>query len=155
MIVPIFTYCGYNSLGFSESRKHMISSIEKRRIEIITPKCSPKNCDLRFLAIENLLLCKVKLYSHWGPSRTNAPCVPWDPCTVNLQGNSLCSYICEIGINSFFRQNGHQSPSLSPHPPPRSNGTLWRLISLSFLPPGLPLPITHTKLVAFASRGSQ
>ena len=44
-------------------------------------------------------LPKVKLYSQWGPSRTNALCVPCDPCTVDLRGNSLCSYICEFGIN--------------------------------------------------------
>ena len=42
MIMPIFTYCGYKSLGWSESRKR----------EIIAPKCSPKNCHLRFLTID-------------------------------------------------------------------------------------------------------
>ena len=119
MIMPVFTCCSYSSLGFSESRKHMISSIGKRRLEIITPKCSPRNCDLRFLAIETCCfvfdclngttwfpfrnyfqrfhhsslntrnngkaakLPKVKLYSHWGLSRTNALCVPWDPCSVS------------------------------------------------------------------------
>ena len=55
MIMPIFTYCGYNSLGWSESRKHIIRSIEKRSLEVITPKCSPKNCNLRFLTIDNFL----------------------------------------------------------------------------------------------------
>ena len=53
MIMPIFTYCGYNSLGWSESRKRMIRSIETRSLEIISPKCSSKNCDLRFLTIDN------------------------------------------------------------------------------------------------------
>jgi len=53
MIMSIFTYCGYNSLGWSESRKSMIRSIEKRSLEIISPKCSQKNCDLRFLIIDN------------------------------------------------------------------------------------------------------
>ena len=33
MIRPILTYCGYNSLGWSESRKRMIHSIEKRSLE--------------------------------------------------------------------------------------------------------------------------
>ena len=55
MITPIFTYCGYNSLGRSESRKHIIRSIEKRSLKVITPKCSPKNCNLRFLTIDNFL----------------------------------------------------------------------------------------------------
>ena len=53
MIMPIFTYRGCNSLGWSESRKRMIRSIEKRSLEIISPKCSPQNCDLRFLTIDN------------------------------------------------------------------------------------------------------
>ena len=55
MIMPMFTYCGYNSLGWSESRKRKIRSIETRSLEIITPKCSVKNCDLRFLTIDNFL----------------------------------------------------------------------------------------------------
>jgi len=54
-IMPIFTYCSNNSLGWSESRKRMICSIETRSLEIITPKCSPQNCDLRFLTIDNFL----------------------------------------------------------------------------------------------------
>ena len=40
MIMPIFTYCGYTSLGWSESCKRMIRSIETRSLEIISPKCS-------------------------------------------------------------------------------------------------------------------
>ena len=55
MIMSIFTYCGYNTLGWSESRKSMIRSIEKRSLEIISPKCSQKNSDLRFLIIDNVL----------------------------------------------------------------------------------------------------
>ena len=47
MIMPIFTYCGYISLGWSESRKRVIRSIEARSLAIISPKCSPQNCDLR------------------------------------------------------------------------------------------------------------
>ena len=46
MIMAILKYCGLNSLKWSPSRKCMI---------VITPKCSPKNCDLRFLAIDNFL----------------------------------------------------------------------------------------------------
>ena len=55
MIMSIFTYCGYNTLGWSKSRKSMIRSIEKRSLEIISPKCSQKNSDLRFLIIDNVL----------------------------------------------------------------------------------------------------
>ena len=51
----ILTYCGYNSLGWSESRKRMIRSIETRSLEIISPKCSLQNCDPRFLTIDNIL----------------------------------------------------------------------------------------------------
>ena len=29
--------------------------VEKRSLEIISPKCSQKNCDLRFLIIDNVL----------------------------------------------------------------------------------------------------
>ena len=55
MIMPIFTYCGYISLGWSESRKRMIRSIEAQSLAIISPKCSPQNCDLRILTIDNVL----------------------------------------------------------------------------------------------------
>ena len=55
MIIPIFTYCGYISLGWSESQKCMIRSIEARSLAIISPKCSPQNCDLRILTIDNFL----------------------------------------------------------------------------------------------------
>ena len=49
MIMPVFMYCGYASLGWSESRKPMIHcSIEPWSLEIISPKCSLQNCDLRF-----------------------------------------------------------------------------------------------------------
>ena len=53
MIISIFTYCDYNSLGWLESRKSMIRSIEKRSLEIISPKCSQRNCDLRFSIIDD------------------------------------------------------------------------------------------------------
>ena len=55
MTMPIFTYCGYTGLGWSESRKRMIRSIETRSLEIISPKCSSQNCDLRFLTVDNFL----------------------------------------------------------------------------------------------------
>ena len=53
VIMPIFTYCGYNSLGWPESRKGKIRSIETRSLEIVSPICSSQNCDLRFLTLDN------------------------------------------------------------------------------------------------------
>ena len=58
IIMSIFTYCGYISLRWSESRKRMIHSIEKGSLEIISPKYSQKNCDLRFF--NNLQLLQKK-----------------------------------------------------------------------------------------------
>ena len=58
MIMSIFTYCGYTSLAWSESRTSMIRCIEKRSLEIISPKCSRKDCDLRFLIIAKYVLQK-------------------------------------------------------------------------------------------------
>ena len=55
MIMPIFTYGGYNTLGWSESHKRIIRSIEKRSLEFISPKSSPHNSDLQFLTIDNFL----------------------------------------------------------------------------------------------------
>ena len=57
MIMPMFTYCGYNSLGWSESRKCKIRFIETRSLDPKprNTKCSPQNCDLRFLTIDNFL----------------------------------------------------------------------------------------------------
>ena len=55
MIMPIFTYCGYTCLGWSESHKRVICSIETRSLEIISPKCSPQNCELRLLTVDNFL----------------------------------------------------------------------------------------------------
>ena len=60
--MPIFTNCGYNSLGWSESRKRMIRLIEKQSLANISPKCSPKNCDLRFLTIDNFLQKKTRCF---------------------------------------------------------------------------------------------
>ena len=55
MIMPVLTYCGHNSLGWAESRKRGIRCLENRSLEIISPKSSPRNFDLRFLSIENFL----------------------------------------------------------------------------------------------------
>ena len=55
MIMSIFTYCGYNTLRMVRVPQSMIRSIEKRSLEIISPKCSQKNSDLRFLIIDNVL----------------------------------------------------------------------------------------------------
>ena len=55
MIMPMFMYCSYTSVGWSEPRKRMICSIESQSLKIVSPKCSPQNRDLRFLAIDNFL----------------------------------------------------------------------------------------------------
>lgn len=55
MIMSIFTYCRYNSLGWSEFCKCMIHSIETSSHETISPKCSLQNSDLQFLTIDNFL----------------------------------------------------------------------------------------------------
>ena len=65
---------------------------------------------------------------------------PWDPC---ISGASVdprrtrCAYICEFSINwpvftLFVALFVKTDTSLSPHTPPRSYGTLWRLTSRSF-----------------------
>ena len=80
MIMSIFTYCGYNSLGWSESRKSMIRSIERRGLEIIPPKCSQENCDLRFLILDNVLQKKLKhcmLFCIWLPPKNGTACFPF------------------------------------------------------------------------------
>ena len=106
-------------------------------------------------------------YSHWEPSRTNAPCARG---TRALKFRRICGSAGELVVRTFvglvqiglfhavyssLRQNGRQAPSLTLHQPPRSDGTHWRLSSRSFPPPGSPLPITHPNLGAFGSGGSQ
>jgi len=51
MIMPIFMYCGHTSLGWSGPRKCMICSIESQSLKIISPKCSPQNCNLWYLPV--------------------------------------------------------------------------------------------------------
>ena len=76
VIMPVFTYYGYNNPGWSEFHKRMISSIGNRSLEVIPPKCSLKNCDLRFLTIDNFL-------------QTKTCCFVFDP----LNGTTLFSTI--------------------------------------------------------------
>ena len=63
MVMPVLTSCGKNSLGWSESRKRMICSIENRGLKVISPKSSPRNCDLRLLSIKNLCVLLLKITS--------------------------------------------------------------------------------------------
>ena len=54
MNLLVLTYCGHNSLGWGESRKRVIVYIDDRRLEIISPKSSPRNFYLRFSQLTTL-----------------------------------------------------------------------------------------------------
>ena len=41
MIMLVLTYCGHINLGWTESRKRMIRSVENRALKIISPKFNP------------------------------------------------------------------------------------------------------------------
>ena len=98
MIMPILTYCGYNSLGWSESRKRMIRSIEKRSLEIISPKCSPQNCDLRFLTIDNFLQKK-------------ACCLVFD-CLYGTVCSPFKNYFQRVNHNALNTRNNGKAAKL-------------------------------------------
>ena len=91
MIMPIFTYCGNNSLGWSESRKRMIHSIENRSLEIISPKCSPQNCDFRFLTIDNFLQKRACCFV-FDCSLNGTVCYPFKDYFQLLHHNALIKY---------------------------------------------------------------
>ena len=90
MTMSIFTYCRYNSLGWSEPRRSMIRSIEKRSLEIISPKCSRKNCDLRFLMIDKYVFAKESvLFCIWLPPQNGTACFPFSNYFQRFHHNSL------------------------------------------------------------------
>ena len=80
-----------------------------------------------------------------------------------IRGGTCCAYICEFIINwpvfmrfiSLFVKTDTRHLVCRSDPPPRSDGTLWRLTFPSFPPSGSPLPITHLNLGALVSAGSQ
>ena len=98
MIMPIFTYCDYSSLGWSESRKRMIRSIKKRSLEIISPKCSPQNCDLRFLTIDNFLQKK-------------ASCLVFD-CLNGTACSPFKNYFQRLNHNALNTRNNGKAAKL-------------------------------------------
>ena len=83
-------------------------------------------------------------YSHWEPARASAPCA-LGTCAFKFQ--RICGFAGELVVHIFLSfvyidlfscclslfslKRTHQTPSLSPHPPPRSDGTLWRRSSRS------------------------
>ena len=90
MIMSIFAYCDYNSLGSWESRRSMIRSIEKRSLEIISPKCSQKNCDLR-LIFNNLqwFVNQSVLFCIWLPPKNGTARFPFRNYFQRFHHNSL------------------------------------------------------------------
>ena len=61
MIMPIFTYCGQITLGWSETRKCQIRNLEQRSHRIILQNSKCLNCELRLSSIENFLKKKACL----------------------------------------------------------------------------------------------
>ena len=55
MILPIFTYCGSVSLGWSDTRKQAIQNIERRSLKIIASKQSFHNLHLRTPLVDSLI----------------------------------------------------------------------------------------------------
>ena len=55
MIMPIFTYCGQITLGWSETRRCQIRNLEQRSHRIILQNSKCLNCELRLPSIENFL----------------------------------------------------------------------------------------------------
>ena len=62
MIMPIFTYCGQITLGWSETRRCQIRNLEQRSHRIILQNSKCLNCELRLPSIENFLKKKACLF---------------------------------------------------------------------------------------------
>ena len=62
MIMPIFTYCGQITLGWSETRRCQIRNLEQRSHRIILQNSKCLNCELRLSSIENFLKKKACLF---------------------------------------------------------------------------------------------
>ena len=58
MIMPIFTYCGQSTLGWSETRKRKIRDLEQRSHRTILPNPTCLTCVLRLPTVENTLMRK-------------------------------------------------------------------------------------------------
>ena len=62
MIMPIFTYCGQITLGWSETRRCQIRNLEQRSHRIILQNSKCLNCELRLSSTENFLKKKACLF---------------------------------------------------------------------------------------------
>ena len=62
MIMPLFTYCGQITLGWSETRRCQIRNLEPRSHRIILQNSKCLNCDLRLPTIEIFFLRKGLIY---------------------------------------------------------------------------------------------
>ena len=62
MIMPIFTYCGQITLGWPETRRCQIRSLEQRNHRIILQNSKCLNCELRLPTIEIFLKKRACLF---------------------------------------------------------------------------------------------
>ena len=62
MIMPIVTYCGQITHGWSETRMCQIRNLEQRSHRIILQNSKCLNCELRLSTIENVLKKKACLF---------------------------------------------------------------------------------------------
>ena len=76
----------------------MIRSIEKRSREIISPKSSPQNCDLRFLTIDNFL-------------RKKACCLVFD-CLNGTVCSPFKNYFQQVNHNPLNTRNNGKAAKL-------------------------------------------
>ena len=60
--MPIFTYCGQITLGWSETRRCKIRNLEQRSHRIILQNSKCLNCELRLPTIENFLKKRACLF---------------------------------------------------------------------------------------------
>ena len=60
--MPIFTYCGQITLGWSETRRCQIRNLEQRSHRIILQNSKCLNCELRLSSIQNFSKKKACLF---------------------------------------------------------------------------------------------
>ena len=100
MIMPIFTYCGYNSIGWSESRKRIapLRNEASKSQKNAKMNCSPKNCNLRFLTNDNFLQKKTC-------------CFVFD-CLSGTACFPFRNYFQRFHHNSLNTRNNRKAPTL-------------------------------------------
>ena len=77
IIMSIFTYCGYISLGWSESRKRMIHSIKKGSLEIISRNTVRRTAIFDFLITYNFFAKESVLFCIWLSPKNGTVCFPF------------------------------------------------------------------------------